>query len=109
MSQCASEGDELELRFEVTDTGMGIPEDSLPHIFDRFYRVPENNKAAAGTGLGLSLVHYIVTDVHSGAITVDSKVEEGTCFTLTIPLEHKGAQRSGGQQGTAADLFSSRA
>lgn len=74
---------------EVRDTGMGIPESSLPHIFDRFYRVPENNRSAAGTGLGLSLVHFIVTNVHNGSISVQSKVNEGTCITITIPLGHQ--------------------
>ncbi|WP_145460352.1 sensor histidine kinase [Gimesia panareensis] len=74
---------------EVRDTGMGIPENSLPHIFDRFYRVPENNRSAAGTGLGLALVHFIVTNVHNGSISVQSVVNEGTCFTVTIPLGHK--------------------
>ena len=74
---------------EVRDTGMGIPENSLPHIFDRFYRVPENNRSAAGTGLGLALVHFIVTNVHNGSISVQSVVNKGTCFTVTIPLGHK--------------------
>ncbi|NOX55438.1 MAG: PAS domain-containing protein [Planctomycetes bacterium] len=78
---------------EVRDTGMGIPEDSLPHIFDRFYRVPENNKAASGTGLGLALVHYIITDVHNGSIRVTSRVDEGTCFTLKLPLGHLEPKR----------------
>ncbi|MCH9656136.1 MAG: HAMP domain-containing histidine kinase [Planctomycetes bacterium] len=78
---------------EVRDTGLGIPEDSLPHIFDRFYRVPENNRSAAGTGLGLSLVHFIVTNVHNGSISVQSKVNEGTCFIINIPLGHKEKRR----------------
>ena len=78
---------------EVRDTGMGIPENSLPHIFDRFYRVPENNRSAAGTGLGLALVHFIVTNVHNGSISVQSQVDEGACFTVTIPLGHKEQKR----------------
>ncbi|HCO26363.1 MAG TPA: hypothetical protein DIT97_26350, partial [Gimesia maris] len=78
---------------EVRDTGLGIPENSLPHIFDRFYRVPENNRSAAGTGLGLALVHFIVTNVHNGSISVQSQVDEGTCFTVTIPLGHKEQKR----------------
>ena len=80
--------DENQAVIEVRDTGMGIPESSLPRIFDRFYRVPENNKSAAGTGLGLSLVHYIVTELHNGTISVDSRVDEGTTFTVSVPLGH---------------------
>ncbi len=78
---------------QVRDTGMGIPKDALPHIFDRFYRVPENNAAASGTGLGLSLVHYIVTELHNGTIEVESNVDEGTKFTVTIPLGHRDQKR----------------
>lgn len=74
---------------EIRDTGMGIPEKSLPHIFERFYRVPENNGSAAGTGLGLALVHFIVTNVHNGSISVQSNVNEGTCFNITVPLGHQ--------------------
>ncbi|WP_339730396.1 HAMP domain-containing sensor histidine kinase [uncultured Gimesia sp.] len=81
--------EEASAVIEVRDTGLGIPEYSLPHIFDRFYRVPENNASAAGTGLGLSLVHFIITNVHNGSISVQSKVNEGTSFTITIPLGHK--------------------
>tara|TARA_R110002111_G_scaffold255157_1_gene321275 strand:+ start:66284 stop:67750 length:1467 start_codon:yes stop_codon:yes gene_type:complete len=87
---------------EVRDTGLGIPENSLPHIFDRFYRVPENNRSAAGTGLGLSLVHFIVTNVHNGSIAVQSKVNEGTCFTVTIPLGHKEKKRKRHAEPTAS-------
>lgn len=76
---------------EVRDTGLGIPEESLPRIFERFYRVPRNNKAAPGTGLGLALVHYIVTELHNGTIEVESQVDRGTCFTVTIPLGHVDA------------------
>ncbi len=78
---------------EVADNGMGIPNDSLPHIFDRFYRVPENNKAAAGTGLGLALVKYIVTELHNGQISVTSQVDEGTCFSVSVPLGHCNPNR----------------
>lgn len=80
--------DENRAVIEVRDNGMGIPEESLSHIFDRFYRVPQNNKAAAGSGLGLALVQYITTELHNGQISVDSTVNEGTCFTITIPLGH---------------------
>ncbi|MBI5760479.1 MAG: histidine kinase, partial [Planctomycetales bacterium] len=96
------EGGEVRLRsrnvdgeavMEVRDTGMGIPADDLSRIFERFYRVAQNNKAAAGTGLGLALVHYIVTQVHSGKISVESQVNEGSCFTVSIPLGHRHSHR----------------
>lgn len=80
--------DDRHVTIEVRDTGMGIPAGSLPHIFDRFYRVPQNNKAAAGTGLGLALVQYIINEIHSGSVRVESTVDEGTCFIVTIPLGH---------------------
>jgi two-component system phosphate regulon sensor histidine kinase PhoR len=84
---------EAEAVIEVRDNGMGIPEDSLPRLFQRFYRVPENNKAAAGTGLGLALVQYIVADVHNGRVSVSSKVNAGSCFTVQIPLGHRKSSK----------------
>jgi len=78
---------------DVRDTGMGIPADALPRLFERFYRVEQNNKAAAGTGLGLSLVHEIVTELHNGSLDVESTVNEGTCFSVTIPLGHTQPNR----------------
>ena len=84
---------EDEAIIEVRDTGMGIPADSLPKLFQRFYRVPENNRAAAGTGLGLALVKYIVEDVHNGRIAVESEVGAGSCFSIVIPLGHQKSIR----------------
>lgn len=81
--------DENQAVIEVRDSGMGIPEESLPRLFERFYRVPQNNVAAAGTGLGLALVHYIITDIHNGDIQVSSVVTKGSCFTARIPLGHR--------------------
>ena len=99
--------DEAGAIIDVRDNGMGIPEESLPHIFDRFYRVPQNNKAAAGTGLGLSLVQYIVTELHNGKISVDSTVDVGTCFTVTIPLGHVDqGQRHKGTKGGQSSVLS---
>ena len=94
--------EETEAIIEVGDTGMGIPADSLPHIFERFYRVPENNKAAKGTGLGLTLVQYIVTCIHNGRIDVASEVGAGTTFTVVIPLGHQ--QRSQLRKEAAAAI-----
>jgi len=74
---------------DVEDTGIGIPEESLPNIFERFYRVPENKHVATGTGLGLPLVQYIVTELHNGTIDVTSDVGEGSSFSISIPLGHR--------------------
>jgi two-component system phosphate regulon sensor histidine kinase PhoR len=74
---------------EVKDTGMGIPPESLPRLFDRFYRVPRNNSAAAGTGLGLALVKYIAADLHNGSVTVQSEVDKGSTFTVSLPFGHR--------------------
>jgi len=87
----------------IHDTGMGIPAESLPHIFDRFYRVPENKSVAPGTGLGLSLVHYIVTELHNGTIEVESEVGQGTRFLLTVPLGHQNARVKKHNQQVAID------
>jgi heavy metal sensor kinase len=72
-------------RLEVSDTGMGIPEENLPHIFDRFYRVrgPETNPIQ-GLGLGLSFVAWIV-EAHAGRIEVVSTPGQGTRFTVSLP------------------------
>ncbi len=77
------EGDVL---VEVEDNGYGISEKSLPKIFEKFYRVTDNEKVReiSGTGLGLSLVKEIV-DGHNGAISVRSKVNEGSTFSFSIP------------------------
>jgi PAS domain S-box-containing protein len=69
----------------VADTGMGIPEDALPKIFDRFYRVNRPGKEIKGTGLGLAIVYKIV-QAHSGRIEVESDMGKGTTFTVYLPL-----------------------
>jgi signal transduction histidine kinase len=72
----------------VEDTGRGIPKQHLPHIFDRFYRVPGSGSAPApdqGLGLGLSFVAWIVK-AHDGTITVDSTPGEGTRFRIELPI-----------------------
>jgi signal transduction histidine kinase len=73
-------------RLAVADTGIGIPAESLPHLFEEFYRA-KNAKAFAetGTGLGLAIVKDLV-DRYGGKIAVESEVGRGTTFTVTLPL-----------------------
>jgi len=71
---------------EVADTGMGIPADDLPHIFDKFYRVKSNLKMAKGTGLGLTLVKHIVEMVHDGKLGVTSETGQGSTFSFELPV-----------------------
>lgn len=70
--------------FAVSDTGYGIPEEALPNLFQKFYRVKGLETKATGTGLGLSICKQIVQG-HGGRIEVRSKVGEGTTFTVYIP------------------------
>ena len=77
--------------FEVSDSGLGIPEDSLAHIYERFYRVDKSHsREIGGTGLGLAITKNAVL-MHRGSITVTSVEGEGSCFTVKIPLMCTGA------------------
>ena len=79
-----------ELLVEVADTGQGISEGDLPHIFDRFYRADAARSNASGNvGLGLAIVKSIVT-LHGGSIVARSKRQEGTCMTIRLPAEAPG-------------------
>jgi len=71
------------VRVSVTDTGVGIPEDEIEHVFDKFYRVGANKKQAKGTGLGLNLVRQIVEKVHDGRVFVTSQVGVGALLALS--------------------------
>jgi signal transduction histidine kinase len=70
----------------VSDTGLGIPDKSLPHLFEKFYRVRAYEGKAPGTGLGLSICKQIVSG-HGGSISVKSKLGQGTTFTIHIPCK----------------------
>ena len=74
-----------EWLLDVQDTGIGIPEKSLPHLFEKFYRVSGAEGKAPGTGLGLSICKKIVSG-HGGSIEVASNYGEGTTFTIHMPL-----------------------
>lgn len=72
----------------VADSGIGIPEDSLDHVFERFYRVDKSHsREIGGTGLGLSITRSAIL-THHGAIKVYSKENEGTTFSVRIPLTY---------------------
>ncbi len=71
------------VRVEVADTGIGIPEDQIPHVFERFYRA-EEARSTEGLGLGLSIARQIAED-HRGSIEVRSKPGEGSTFIMRIP------------------------
>jgi PAS domain S-box-containing protein len=78
------------VRLAVTDTGLGIPESDLPHIFDRFYRVERPGTAIRGTGLGLAIVARLVEQMH-GTVAVSSVVGKGTTVTVEFPAADTGA------------------
>jgi signal transduction histidine kinase len=81
---CASEGSGVHVR--ISDTGIGIPPEDMPHVFDRFYRVDKaRSRESGGTGLGLSIAREIVTR-HGGEIKIDSTPGVGTAVTVTLPV-----------------------
>ena len=75
---------DAELSVVIQDTGLGIPDESVPHLFEKFYRVREHEGKATGTGLGLSICKQIVQG-HNGRIEVKSKMGVGTAFTVSLP------------------------
>jgi signal transduction histidine kinase len=87
----ASSGED-HLRVEVKDTGVGIPEGSLPHIFDRFYQADPSRMGGEkhGAGLGLAIVREIV-QAHHGTITAQSIMGQGSKFTVILPLASSDA------------------
>ncbi|MFD9906145.1 sensor histidine kinase [Streptomyces sp. NPDC059063] len=81
---CRREGDRVV--FEVADTGSGIAEADLPHVFDRFWRADKSRtRATGGSGLGLAIVRNLV-QAHGGTVTVQSAPGRGAVFTLRLPV-----------------------
>ena len=94
-----------ELVFEVRDRGIGIPTPDLPQIFDSFYRATNTN-SFQGTGLGLAIVKQYV-ELHGGAIAVESQLNIGTTFTVTIPdCQMQSTDLDDDNSNTVADLGS---
>lgn len=75
------------LQAKIMDTGIGIPEEALPNLFDRFYRVdPARTKATGGSGLGLAIAQAIVEN-HHGQIQIESRINQGTTVTIVLPQQ----------------------
>ena len=79
--------DEGLIQCSVTDDGPGIPEKSLPHLFERFYRVDKGrSREMGGTGLGLSILKHIIL-LHGGNVRAESSVGKGTNIIFTLPYK----------------------
>ena len=77
--------DPSSVTVRVTDTGVGIPEEDLPNLFDRFYRVnKDRSRATGGSGLGLAISKQIV-ELHGGSLSVESEVGVGSTFEIRLP------------------------
>ena len=84
-----------DVTVKIEDTGIGIPEEALPHIFEPFYRVDQSrSRTVGGAGLGLPLVKDIV-EKHGGEVAVKSTAGEGTTFILRFPASYHGVERRG--------------
>lgn len=92
--------DDRHIRITVEDTGVGIPEDALPHLFERFYRF-DSAHSTPGFGLGLAIAHKIV-ELHGGTIEVESTVGVGSRFTLVLPHMGMGTREKPQIMETAA-------
>ncbi|MEM9687213.1 MAG: ATP-binding protein [Bacteroidota bacterium] len=82
--------DKKILQLKVKDTGIGIPADKIPYIFDRFYQVNTTNQIHKGTGIGLALAKEF-TELMKGTISVKSEVDKGTEFTVRLPISYSAS------------------
>jgi len=73
-------------RLEVEDTGIGIPEEEIPRLFQEFAQLPNSRRAEQGTGLGLALTRHIV-EAQGGSVSVRSTPGKGSVFSAVLPME----------------------
>ncbi|NRB48657.1 MAG: response regulator [Saprospiraceae bacterium] len=101
-SLVTSQQDDWELLLQIADSGIGIDQDQLPYIFDRFYQADAPTiTQKQGTGIGLNLVQQLV-HLHQGSINVESQVGEGSCFTINLPIATRSYSQAKNLPGTQA-------
>jgi two-component system, sensor histidine kinase and response regulator len=93
-----------ECCISIRDMGVGIPPELLPHIFERFYRVPGiETQTGSGIGLGLGLyISHKIVECHGGRIDVQSTPGDGSTFTIVLPLSLQRITSDGGSTTTAS-------
>ncbi|HEU4509479.1 MAG TPA: ATP-binding protein [Pyrinomonadaceae bacterium] len=99
------------VELQVSDTGTGIPDSELPHLFERFHRVKgARGRSYEGSGIGLALVQELVK-LHGGDVGVTSEVDRGSTFTVSLPIgsAHLPSERIGGQRKLASTGLSGEA
>lgn len=97
------QAEEEEAKVTITDTGVGMSESDLLHVFERFYKADKSrNRADGGSGLGLSIAKRIV-DIHHGEISVQSELGQGSTITVTIPCTRSSKRSQTGDQGKTAN------
>lgn len=98
-------GNDREANLTISDTGIGIPEEHLPRLFERFYRVDKGrSRSMGGTGLGLAIVKHIVRGMN-GEIEVHSKFGEGTEFLVTLPIAPPPPPQERDESGETAEVM----
>jgi heavy metal sensor kinase len=91
------------VRLEILDDGPGVPPEAIPHLFDRFYRVDGARSGRGnGSGLGLAIVRWIVQQ-HGGSVSVESRLGEGSVFTVLLPALDPKLSETGAARAAPAD------
>ena len=78
---------------QLTDCGIGIPKEAIPHLFERFHQA-KDSMTRGGTGLGLYIARQLI-EAHGGRIRAESKMGKGSTFSLTLPVNQSGGDSCG--------------